>query len=263
MLRDPIMELTTSPRKFSGLTSFNIQMLTKIQLNDQEWSIISILEEILNPISKATNILSGRHYATLSSAFYVRKGLLRLFGENFSTVVASDDDRLNEIKQLLKNMVYKYLRIYFIEKCTIDQQNKTLLAAFLDPQVFKFLDEADLNKVKHELQIMFPIQRGRRRSSASQNIISAAQVLPTPNPTPSVMDDFADMCFLEPVTQTNSNNMDTITSEYNYYLVLMQEESGLELKQFWKRYEKKLIKLSSLVKKVMFILILEQFEDTK
>ena len=73
LLRDSIIELTTSPRKFAGLTYSNVQMLSKIQLNEQEWSILSILVEILNPISKATNILSGRHYATLSSAFYVRK----------------------------------------------------------------------------------------------------------------------------------------------------------------------------------------------
>ena len=98
MLRDSIIEITTSPRKFAGLTYSNVQMLSKIQLNEQEWSILSILEEILNPISKATNILSGRHYATLSSAFYVRKGILRVFGDNYSTDVASHD-RLNEIQQ--------------------------------------------------------------------------------------------------------------------------------------------------------------------
>ena len=51
-------------------------------------------------------------------------------------------------------MVHKYLRVYFLEKCTVEQQNKTLLAAFLDPQVFNFLNEADLNKVKHELDIL-------------------------------------------------------------------------------------------------------------
>lgn len=251
-LKTAIKYLTESPDKIEGLTVGNHSHLTRLSLTTFEWKILNLLNEILSPLAHATTILSGQNYATLSLAFYVKKGLLRFFDSDVA-IEGSPDKKIKEVEKEMKALVCKYLKVYFIEKCTKDQKLLTLLAGFFDPKTFGILESCDIQEVKNYLVKNFPPTRTRRCTISTTNVaessIPTAQVQQRNRKKSSAMDEFADMCSMnntrpEPESSTN------VVNEFNLYQVAVYENGTLTLKEFWSIHSPSFPILSELVKKV-------------
>ena len=57
-----------------------------------------------------------------------------------------------EIERELKKSIHKYLNLYFVTKCSKEQTLFTLLAGFLDPEVYISLESHEITEIQNYLE---------------------------------------------------------------------------------------------------------------
>jgi hypothetical protein len=80
-----------------------LEKLTNIELNSEDWDFISSLSYVLKPFSYATTMMSGKYYPSIGLAFHAIKKL-KQFCLNDNT----DNEHVNELKKLLSAKLYQY-----------------------------------------------------------------------------------------------------------------------------------------------------------
>ena len=116
-LKKIVIALTSCPEEAEGITQRQIRNLKKFALTNQDWLIVDILENILNPFFKATEIISGRNYPTLPISHIVYASLKMHLG-SFS---ASKEEKI------IKKSLLDLLEFHFKNKLTKSQKDYTLV----------------------------------------------------------------------------------------------------------------------------------------
>ena len=113
-----ITDITLSPSVEIGLKKKQYEKLRKLSFTRFDWLCLTALKDVLYPFYRATKILSGSKYPTLSIAHSVIKGL-----KNFLTMNKDDQP----IENLLKKNLLIYFNHYFEQEMTWEQKRATLV----------------------------------------------------------------------------------------------------------------------------------------
>lgn len=116
-----IKEITTHPEVISGIEKSSIEKLKKLYLSNFDWEIAETLSNVLLPFYKASNVVSGRNYATLSS-FTPEKYLLQIF--------LKTKDKSNIYEQQMKNVLLNSFEHHFDTKLSAEQKKASLVTDF-------------------------------------------------------------------------------------------------------------------------------------
>ncbi|CAF4713890.1 unnamed protein product, partial [Rotaria sp. Silwood2] len=90
----------------------------KLSFSRLDWLYLSALKSVLFPFCRATILLSGSKYPTLSLAYHVLKGL-----KNSLTKLKADQPLENSLKKLLL-IQFNY---YFEQEIPMEQKRATLV----------------------------------------------------------------------------------------------------------------------------------------
>ena len=71
MHQDIIKDIFSFPNNFNGLTHKQKQTLHELALTRKEWELLAKLRKVLEPFVAATSVLSGQHYPTMASCYFV------------------------------------------------------------------------------------------------------------------------------------------------------------------------------------------------
>ena len=103
-----------------GLRAKQIEKLDRLELNSNEWSLLKILGQLLNPFDLATKLLSAQRYPTIGLCLFVLHHL-KLFLEGAD----ADNGLLRQLKKLLLNSTIHYID-------NEEEQMRILQASFID-----------------------------------------------------------------------------------------------------------------------------------
>ncbi|CAF3062539.1 unnamed protein product [Rotaria sp. Silwood2] len=131
-----IESMTILHRNVIGNLSFSVvQHLKQMIFTEDDWDHLISVRNVLCKLYDACRWLSGKHYQTLSVVYVIKRGLSHVLTQSSSSPQAKIE---NIIKKYLL-IVFKY---HFDEKLSVEQKEAILIAAYLDPKVYrKMLDE--------------------------------------------------------------------------------------------------------------------------
>ena len=236
-------ELTNKPEEINGLTTKQKDKLAQLQLVNSEWSFIEDLNKLLFPFYECTKIISATHYSTLSLSFLAKKMLI-----NFITSPnESDSTKLKNIKDQLKNVVIHHLK----DKIDENQESITLIAAFLDPSTFDFLNDNECTIV--EKKIIELLQNKTQKTNITSSSSNA----------PESHNEIKKKRFHSLAKACNYDNENIISSvqikkltareEIATYKAILVKENVTDIGPFWNKHCKNLPLLASLVRKYSII----------
>jgi hypothetical protein len=113
-----ITDITLSPSIQIGLKKQQYQKLRKLSFSPFDWLCLTALKDVLFPFYRATTLLSGSKYPTLSISYSVLTGL-----KNFLTTRKDDQPLQNSLKQHLLTQ-FNY---YFEQEMSWEQKRATLV----------------------------------------------------------------------------------------------------------------------------------------
>ena len=102
-----LLNLFTNKREICA-SSKQRETLSSFELSSDDWAIIVLLLQVLNPFSQATKLMSGSHYPTIGLCLFT----IRTIKDYLES--QSDDD--SSIKITLKAFLLDSLNKYFDEK---------------------------------------------------------------------------------------------------------------------------------------------------
>ena len=114
-----ITEITLSPSVEIGLKKKQYAKLRNLSFTGVEWSCLTALTNVLLPFYRATKLLSGYKYPTLSMAHSVTKALK-------NALASTKQDQ--PIENLLKERLLVQFNHYFEEEMTEEQKRTTLVS---------------------------------------------------------------------------------------------------------------------------------------
>ncbi|CAF4784767.1 unnamed protein product, partial [Rotaria sp. Silwood2] len=114
-----ITDITLSPSNEIGLKKKQYHKLQKLSFPRLDWLYLSALKSVLFPFYRATVLLSGSKYPTLSTTYHVLKEL-----EKFLTTLKSDRPLVNSLKGLLL-VQFNY---YFEQEISWEQNRAALVS---------------------------------------------------------------------------------------------------------------------------------------
>ena len=117
-LRTIVNEITLKPELVINLEKVKLEELRKLVLNDDDWDQISLLIKVLKPFYKATVMLQGQKYQSLSMSTVVERLLLEYF-QNFEFCNA------NEYR--VANILNCYLNKYLVDRISEEQKRISLV----------------------------------------------------------------------------------------------------------------------------------------
>lgn len=113
-----ITDITLSPSVEIGLTKEQYEKLRRLSFTRFDWICLTALKEVLYPFYRATKILSGSQYPTLSITYPVVKGL-----KNFLSTTKDGE----AIENILKHHLMHNFKHYFEDEMTLGQNRATLV----------------------------------------------------------------------------------------------------------------------------------------
>lgn len=112
MHKDSVRNIFSLPNVLDGLNDKQKQALHRLTLSQDEWDILSAIRKVLEPFYVSTVVLSGRHYPTLSTAFYICR-LLEKF------LKSSNND--SSLMAALKHNLLRWFSFYNVTNLPVGQ----------------------------------------------------------------------------------------------------------------------------------------------
>ena len=119
LFKDIVSGITTTPDRINGLTKSQKDQLKKLFLSQFDWETIEALNIVLEPFVLATQVLSGRQYATLGLGFVVFRSL-----DYFLAPCESDLPLVASMKRSLRY----HFNVYFDKHISDNQRNLMLVS---------------------------------------------------------------------------------------------------------------------------------------
>jgi hypothetical protein len=116
-LKKIVISLTTNACEIEGIKPKHLTNLNKWALSIQDWQLVNVLDIVLLPFLKATQIISGQNYPTLPISHVVYCSLKRHL---------NNKSQLKE-EETLKEILLEKLQYHFNTKLSQKQLNITLV----------------------------------------------------------------------------------------------------------------------------------------
>ncbi|CAF2180976.1 unnamed protein product [Rotaria magnacalcarata] len=248
-----ITDITVLPSIEIGLKKKQYEKLQQLSFSRFDWSILAALKNVLFPFYRATTLLSGSKYPTLSIAYSVSTGL-----KNFLTKSKDDQPLENSLKQLLLAK-FSY---YFEQEISWDQKRATLIAAFLDPTSYQYLTDEDIGESERTLLSEFDVTQSFDRLQIDTSVTTTMSMsTSTPlghqrtqnSTTPQeklTLDEFFRMCEMPSASNVTTNSIKkqlSFKEELCHYMSTAGSSS--KFSEYWCQHEMLLPQLSQFVKK--------------
>ncbi|CAF1216161.1 unnamed protein product [Adineta ricciae] len=246
-----VNDITLSPSTEIGLTKRQYEKLRKLSFSSNDWLCLSALKNVLFPFYKATSLLSGSKYPTLSISFQVLKGL-----KIFLTKNKNDQPLENAMKHLLFGQFHHY----FERETKWEQKQATLIAAFLDPTTYRLLEdeerfeaerlllvEFDINQSLEGLRINIPATTANSESTSSHH---EPMLSSTTSKQTSSLNEFLSICEMTlPECTPTPFVKETFTFKEELCHYMATNRSQSDFAKYWLQEEKNLPKLLQFVKR--------------
>ena len=115
LLKVIVDEITCNPQIISGIQKSHLDKIRKINFKQDDWECITVLITVLKPFYKATIMLQGQKYHSLSKSKVIETSLIKYYDQlsqsSESFLVLTVSSKLNE-----------YVKKYLVEKITSCQK---------------------------------------------------------------------------------------------------------------------------------------------
>ncbi|CAF3829813.1 unnamed protein product [Rotaria sp. Silwood1] len=131
----PVMMKLFNEKRTLNLRRVQIEKLTMIELNNEDWDFISSLHSVLKPFYWGTVMMSGKNYPSIGLAYHAVHKI-----KHFCTNGNSSNNHIKELKKLLLTKLYTY---FFDD---IEQFQYFQRHAFFDPAAHLSLSDVEKNQ---------------------------------------------------------------------------------------------------------------------
>jgi hypothetical protein len=108
-------EITCNPQIISGIQKKHLDKIRKINFKQEDWECITVLITVLKPFYKATIMLQGQKYHSLSMSKVIETSLIKYY-EHLSQSSESF------LELTVSNKLNDYVKKYLVEKTTCCQK---------------------------------------------------------------------------------------------------------------------------------------------
>ncbi|CAF2843424.1 unnamed protein product, partial [Rotaria sp. Silwood2] len=240
MHKDIVKNIFSFPNNLNELAEKEKKKLHELTIKQNEWDMLVNLQQVLEPFSVSTTILSGQHYPTIASSFHIWRLLLR-----FLNTTSDDEPTIVALKESLRFQ----FNLYCNSKLPPGQLEIMQIAAFLDPVIYKLLTDDDRKSAK---KVIF---KKLKNVAASSIIIPSFSTQRTTANTSisNPLQKLAMICgqAVPVATTTVSTRSMTLDEEISGYIEATQ--SDVNFQEFWVSHEKSFPRLSRLVRRINII----------
>ncbi|CAF1506058.1 unnamed protein product [Rotaria magnacalcarata] len=248
-----ITDITVLPSIEIGLKKSQYEKLQQLSFSRLDWSILAALKNVSFPFYRATILLSGSKYPTLSIAYLVSTGL-----KNFLT--KSKDDQ--PLEDALKKLLLAKFSYYFEQEISWEQKRATFIAAFFDPTSYRYLTDEDISEAERILSAEFDATQLFDRLQIDTSVTTTMSMsTSTPlghqrtqnSTTPqekSTLDEFFRICEMPSAPNVTTNSIKkqlSFKEELCHYMSTVGSSS--KFSDYWCQLEMLLPRLSQFVKK--------------
>ncbi|CAF3158305.1 unnamed protein product, partial [Rotaria sp. Silwood2] len=181
----PIIENLYNDKHRLNIKDDQIEKLNELEITSAEWNHLNQLHYVLEVFYNATNIVSGKTYPTMSSAYFI-------FTKLKSFLMKDSNDNMT-VKRLKKLLLSKMIH-YFEE----DEVQLNLLKSYIfpfqfhsyfDPTGYRALSDADKRSVEYDIKQMHDNDSININSSSPSSLTTHelvnSEVSSTSNTTPT------------------------------------------------------------------------------
>jgi hypothetical protein len=111
-------EITCNPQLILGIQLTSERKLRSLVITKEDWDVVVLMIKLLKPFYKASVMLQGQKYQTLSMAKIVETILL----EYYANVEASNNKEFN-----VANRLNEYLKAHLVTKISREQKRTSLV----------------------------------------------------------------------------------------------------------------------------------------
>ena len=120
ILKVIVDELTCNPQIIEGIKKCHLDKIRKINFKQEDWNTIIILIKLLKPFYKASVMLQGQKYHSLSMSKVIEKTLIAYYKQ-----ISDSSDSYLEIA--ISDKLNKYVKKYLVDKISPAQKVLSLV----------------------------------------------------------------------------------------------------------------------------------------
>ena len=120
ILKVIVDELTCNPQIIEGIKKYHLDKIRKINFKQEDWNTIIILIKLLKPFYKASVMLQGQKYHSLSMSKVIEKTLIAYYKQ-----ISDSSDSYLEIA--ISDKLNKYVKKYLVDKISPAQKVLSLV----------------------------------------------------------------------------------------------------------------------------------------
>ncbi|CAF4645497.1 unnamed protein product, partial [Rotaria socialis] len=237
-----ITSLTHNPSKEINLKPHQYRKLKKLSFTSLDWSILTALENVLEPFNHSTKIFSSRRRPTLS----INQSFIHAL-RNFLTLA---DDAPLTIENLLKKQLLLNLNFYFDKHVSDEQCKAMLISSFLDPTTYPFLSCNDKKEAEtiicNEAKQHYKKLNSQSLTSSNQSSITKPSNKEQQSSQATILQNFFLTCGIKLQATSTAFKPSTIKEEIAQYVATVNLYQTFS--QYWYANKDRLPILSSFVR---------------
>jgi hypothetical protein len=160
-------EITCNPQIIEGIKKSHSDKIRKINFKQDDWECITILINLLKPFYKATIMLQGQKYHSISISKVIETSLTKYYEQLFEISNSF-------LESTVSSKLSEYVNKYLVDKISVTQKELTSVnylrnyfernvllfilkvAAYLDPATHGYLNDAEMKKAENYCKKEYP-----------------------------------------------------------------------------------------------------------
>ena len=118
LLKVIVDEITCNPQIIVGIQKSHLDKIRKINFKQDDWECISVLINVLKPFYKATVMLQGQKYHSLSISKVIESSFIKYYDQLFK-------NSNNFLESMVSSKLSEYVKKYLVEKISVPQKELT------------------------------------------------------------------------------------------------------------------------------------------
>ncbi|CAF3901569.1 unnamed protein product [Rotaria sp. Silwood1] len=174
----PIIEKLYNDKYRLNIKNDQVEKLNELEITSTEWNHLNQLHHVLKVFYNATNIVSGKTYPAMSSAYFI---FIKL-----KSFLMKDSKENMTVKRLKKLLLSKL--IHYFEEDEV-QLNLLKFHSYFDPTGYRALSDADKRSIEYDIKQMYADDSMNINSSSlsSSSLTTAELVNSEVNSTSNTM----------------------------------------------------------------------------
>ncbi|CAF3881450.1 unnamed protein product, partial [Rotaria sp. Silwood1] len=167
-----IIEKLYNDKHRLNIKNDQVEKLNELEITSAEWNHLNQLHHVLEVFYNATNIVSGKKYPSMSSAYFI-------FIKLKSFLIKDSQDNVT-VKRLKKSLLSKM--IHYFEEDEV-QLNLLKFHSYFDPTGYRALSDADKRSIEYDIKQMYANDPININSSSPSSLRTAELVNSETNST--------------------------------------------------------------------------------